>query len=78
MWQLYAFDAFDHARDRRLADDRRRALRHPGAIDIPFRQPDPDRGPGAIRRASARVAAAVSHGAASVARSLDERALESH
>jgi hypothetical protein len=78
VWQLFAYDAFDHARDRRLADDRRRALRHPGAIDIPFRQPSPDRGPGTLRRASARVAAAVSHGAASVARTLDERALDLH
>jgi hypothetical protein len=78
VWQLYAYDAFDHARDRRLADDRRRALRHPGGIDVPFRQPDLDRGPGPIRRASARVAAAVSHSAASLARSLDERALDPH
>ena len=87
MWQLYAYEAMDFARNDRAREERRRRLRHPGGIeeDLLFGRYDftadwdePSRGPGRIRRASARVAAAVSHGAAGLARSLDATVLEEH
>jgi hypothetical protein len=79
MWQLYANEALEIARARHENERRRQTLYHPGAIDHwPYEfAPEPvSSGPGIVRRTSARLAAAVSSGAAGVARALDASSLD--
>ncbi len=86
MWQLFAYEALDFARNDRAREERQRRLRHPGGIEEDLLHGrygywsdwEQDRGPGRIRRTTARLAAAVSHGAAGLARSLDATVLEEH
>jgi len=74
MWQAHVNEALELARRDRAAEERRRALRHPGALDemLVYAAPRPRaEGPGRARRAAARLAAAVSARSAAIARSLD-------
>ncbi len=85
MWQILAYQALDITRERQLDEAHRRRLRHPGGIEeellfnaygYPSNGAGPERGPNRLRRASARLAAAVSVRAAGLARSLDESSFD--
>ena len=85
MWQVLAYQALDVSRERQRDEAHRRRLRHPGGIEeellfdsygYPSNGAEPERGPNRLRRASARIAAAVSVRAAGLARSLDEASID--